>query len=413
MMKTKSKKGLLLFTSEFPIKLTEPFLVAEFELFKEKFDAILVIPIDLDPIKDFQYNSERVHVFIPEFKFIYPQVFFYSMMWKELWFIFSRWKNGNKLLALKTAVKSCMRSKQIAKQVSAKMNVDVKWYGYSFWTDDAALSLSFLQRENKVVRSVSRAHGFDLYESVHPNNYLPFREFIFTTLNQVLTVSKHGAEYINQNGVSHKKNKAKAIYLGTQVQEKATLKPNQKRLLLISCAVVTPIKRLHLIAEALMTIKDLKIDWVHIGGGAGLNELKKLCSHCPSNISVDFLGQLSHATVLNYYKGVNEIPIFINVSWSEGIPVSIMEAFSFGFPAIATNVGGSSEIIDNNVNGYLIQRDFDKNKLAELIRFFFESSDDDKIKFSLSAQKKQQLFFDQKRNAKETYDCIVNDQTFL
>lgn len=56
MMKTKSKKGLLLFTSEFPIKLTEPFLVAEFELFNEKFDTILVIPIDLDPIKDFQYN---------------------------------------------------------------------------------------------------------------------------------------------------------------------------------------------------------------------------------------------------------------------------------------------------------------------------------------------------------------------
>ena len=37
--------------------------------------------------------------------------------------------------------------------------------------------------------------------------------------------------------------------------------------------------------------------------------------------------------------------MFINLSSSEGIPVSIMEAQSFGIPVIATNVGGSGEIV--------------------------------------------------------------------
>ena len=48
--------------------------------------------------------------------------------------------------------------------------------------------------------------------------------------------------------------------------------------------------------------------------------------------------------MLDYYKN-NIIDIFINLSASEGIPVSIMDAISFGIPCIATNVGGTGEIV--------------------------------------------------------------------
>ena len=36
---------------------------------------------------------------------------------------------------------------------------------------------------------------------------------------------------------------------------------------------------------------------------------------------------------------MNDFDLFVNMSLSEGIPVSIMEAISFGIPIIATNVG--------------------------------------------------------------------------
>lgn len=42
------------------------------------------------------------------------------------------------------------------------------------------------------------------------------------------------------------------------------------------------------------------------------------------------------------------------MSDSEGIPVSIMEAMSFGIPVIARNVGGMSEIV-NEENGLLLE----------------------------------------------------------
>ena len=47
---------------------------------------------------------------------------------------------------------------------------------------------------------------------------------------------------------------------------------------------------------------------------------------------------------------------FINLSDSEGIPVSIMEAMSVGIPIIARDVGGNREIVTNN-NGCLLEGD--------------------------------------------------------
>ena len=61
--------------------------------------------------------------------------------------------------------------------------------------------------------------------------------------------------------------------------------------------------------------------------------------------------------------------MFINVSSTEGIPVSIMEAMSFGIPVIATAVGGTPEIV-NNENGYLLSKDPSAKELAEVIQNF-------------------------------------------
>ncbi|NJK95527.1 MAG: glycosyltransferase [Bacteroidales bacterium] len=45
--------------------------------------------------------------------------------------------------------------------------------------------------------------------------------------------------------------------------------------------------------------------------------------------------------------------MFLNTSLSEGVPVSVMEALSFGLPVIATDVGGTGELINDEV-GMLI-----------------------------------------------------------
>jgi glycosyltransferase involved in cell wall biosynthesis len=51
---------------------------------------------------------------------------------------------------------------------------------------------------------------------------------------------------------------------------------------------------------------------------------------------------------------LEESDIFVNPSYSEGLPTSVMEAASVGLPIVATDVGGTREIIRNMESGLLI-----------------------------------------------------------
>ena len=59
----------------------------------------------------------------------------------------------------------------------------------------------------------------------------------------------------------------------------------------------------------------------------------------PKNIRAEFKGRVLNKEVLKFY--IDEVPdLFINLSSSEGIPMSIMEAMSCSIPVIATNNKG-------------------------------------------------------------------------
>lgn len=52
-----------------------------------------------------------------------------------------------------------------------------------------------------------------------------------------------------------------------------------------------------------------------------------------------------------FYRGLD---LYLNTSVHEGIPMTILEALARGLPVIAPNVGGIGEIIENGVEGFLI-----------------------------------------------------------
>ncbi len=54
----------------------------------------------------------------------------------------------------------------------------------------------------------------------------------------------------------------------------------------------------------------------------------------------------------SFYRGLN---VYINTSVHEGIPMTILEALSHGLPVIAPAVGGIVEIVENGVEGFLIE----------------------------------------------------------
>lgn len=57
----------------------------------------------------------------------------------------------------------------------------------------------------------------------------------------------------------------------------------------------------------------------------------------------------------DYEQLLQESAIHLLPSYHEGLPLSVLETMSYGIPNIASNVGGLSEVIQDGVNGFLIE----------------------------------------------------------
>lgn len=75
---------------------------------------------------------------------------------------------------------------------------------------------------------------------------------------------------------------------------------------------------------------------------------------------------------------LNQIHYYINSSFSEGLPISVLEALSLKKPIIASDVGGLPEIIEEDYNGILVDfKDIDgaAKKIQKFITKFSECYD--------------------------------------
>ncbi|MGZ3861860.1 MAG: N-acetyl sugar amidotransferase [Bacteroidia bacterium] len=233
---------------------------------------------------------------------------------------------------------------------------------YSFWFNEWATIASILKSNRNDVQIISRAHGFDLYEERHKSKFIPFRRFQLQNLEKLVTISGHGLKYIIERYPQYS-SRFSLSYMGTTANGTnpgsydGTIK-------LVSCSRIIPLKRIHLIAEALKNV-TVPVEWIHFGDGPETDKVKELCKVIPSHISYKFMGAVPNDKIIEYYK-TNHVDIFINVSETEGLPVSLMEAASFGIPLIATNVGGVSEIVTGNT-GILLSHNFKPKELADII----------------------------------------------
>ncbi|HTA62757.1 MAG TPA: glycosyltransferase [Bacteroidia bacterium] len=234
---------------------------------------------------------------------------------------------------------------------------------YSYWFFDWNFSLSILKHKKIIKKSFTRAHGYDLYENNGKPNYLPSRKFCLKNTDFVFPVSKMGETYLKQL-YPNCKNKIGYQYLGTKYFGINPFLPNDSYMHIVSCSSMFEVKRIDLIVEILKNFK-INVLWTHIGDGYLRKTINEEAKKLPENIKYDFKGMWSQKQIFDFYKTIS-IDFFINCSSSEGLPVSIMEAISFGIPVIATDVGGTKEIV-NKSTGILINKEFNPAEVAQSI----------------------------------------------
>jgi colanic acid/amylovoran biosynthesis glycosyltransferase len=224
---------------------------------------------------------------------------------------------------------------------------------YSFWFYDTALVAAWLLKSYPCARAVARAHRYDLYTNRTCVHYLPFRKYLLGKLSKVLPCSEDGANYINIQWPGFEK-KVVTSHLGTRELSDKSGELSMNPLQLVSCSRVVDVKRVPMLARAIASLDASGhfVDWTHYGDGPELEEVKKICSSLKGS-SVRFPGNLPNEALLDEYESMH-FDLFINVSKSEGLPLSIMEACGCGIPVIATDVGGTHEIVSDGVNGYLL-----------------------------------------------------------
>lgn len=387
---------LFLFTAHYPYGSGETFLETEIDYLAKKFVKVNIVALDqvkgkprilpsnvnvhtLKPLTSTQKYRALIgvknRIFLDEHKY-----------WRK-----QSGRNLNRVEA-KTALMSLYNAKRILRLLK---NVDLSsTVFYSYWCNDAALALAILSLK-KSAKTFSRVHGWDLYFEASSIGYLPYRKFIAENLTKIGPISTKGSSYIKDVWKADQTN-IEVCRLGVYgAKENQLIRTNY----LVSCSNIIPLKRVDLIADAVGLTKS-KLNWHHFGAGVGEEQLQQRIRN--GEIEGELHGYVTNQDIHKWYAE-NPPKLFVNLSTTEGIPVSIMEAMSFGIPVIATNVGGTSEIV-NDKNGKLLDTNPSAQEVAEVIDYFYNLSEAEYKRYSEAAYST----WKEKYNAEKNYSEFAN-----
>lgn len=401
------KRKLLVLANEFPYGSWEPYMETEEPFYNDVFDKVWIASLQLrSEHARTKRNLKGKSVVIPV---AYKKRIFYllnamtvlvdSNLYRELLFLIKEKRfSMSRLVDLFVYLSRAHHEARIVDKAlrnECKNGIVIYSYRFEYQPYVAMLLKEKWGTNNKII---SRAHRYDIYEEQHKNDYIPLRYQVLNGIDCVYPCSEHGSNYINKRYHSFNA-KIETKYLGTKDRGIRNYKFNANDVYeVVSCSTLTKVKRVDLIIDALASIDDFKIKWTHYGDGELMPEIEKYAKDKlgpKENITYNFIGNVSNDILMEEYKRSNYFA-FINVSSSEGIPVSIMEAMSFGIPCIATDVGGTSEIMGKSE--YLLDSNCSYKQVSNSIRKMASLSKSDYVDLCLNARLKWNSMFNADTN---------------
>ncbi|HEY4156232.1 MAG TPA: glycosyltransferase, partial [Puia sp.] len=244
---------------------------------------------------------------------------------------------------------------------------------YFFWGKGSAEILPFIDT-TRFYRTFVRMHRYDLFETEN-NNYIPYRSFLLNKADRIAPSSEAGRIHLTRLYPGFQ-DKIFVYRMGTNGNGKRSSPSADPVFRIVSCSFLSPVKRVDIMVESLRYV-DFPVLWRHIGDGKQRDQIEELIGRYSLQEKFILEGMIDSDQVLDFYTG-NAIDLFVNTSASEGVPFSIMEAFSVGIPVMATQVGGTAEIVDESV-GNILPAGLDPRLLARYLKEYYSLPEAEKV----------------------------------
>lgn len=171
----------------------------------------------------------------------------------------------------------------------------------------------------------------------------------------------------------------------TEVRNHLKLSQDSKIILFVHR--LTPVKKFYLQIPYVIeeqALRDLNAYLVIIGDGPDREIIENLIQTSGFKDRILYLGSVPNKEIHKYYEGAD---IFINPSYSEGFPRVLIEAMACGLPVVATDVGGTKDIVGKLQKRFIVDKD-DRGKFRNSVITILE---DNLLYHNLSQENKKSV----------------------
>ena len=400
---TRDKGRLILFTEKFPFIGGETFLETEILYLCRSFEKVIIFPLYRGDKYAMLLPKNAEVVLLPEnkaqrFSSIVLRNARVLLAWFGYEFINSRHRfkyirsfkwNLYRLLGL------LQKAHQWRAWFAQNKYSDSVLYSYWFneWGTVLALCKSMGMREH----FISRVHLYDFEEAFSSRGYLPFRKKELKQVKAVYPISAYAQQYLKEK---YPLTETALFRLGVEDHGENPVSTDEKVFTVVTCSSLTWYKRPLLLVEVMKNM-SLPIKWIHFGDGEFRDAFLTAAAKLPDNVTLDFRGAVPNKAIIAYYQS-SPVDLVLNVSEFEGIPVSLMEAISFGIPVAGCDVCGMPEIVTSKT-GVLLLKELDCKETADVLSLFLKTKSRNP-----DVRKVVKSFWKERFNAANNYQKFTN-----
>lgn len=300
-------------------------------------------------------RSGGIEVLVKEFSMLSKQNNYYAFFWDGGWITDAMKKNGNNVIELHASKKDFRTPLVELDKLIKQERIDVIIAHHAapmLW-----ICMNILKKKNKNIKTIAYAHANlkDMYrENEKKGLWLRKTTFKWTYKSVDAVVAISQSVYNSFKEYSYKNlEKIKIIYNGVDVNKfKRDVFEIHNPIRIVYAGRLVEEKGVQTILKALSEL-DTNDEFIFdiAGEGPEKEHLKTLCKEYGIEDKVIFQGVREDMP-----EFLKQEDIFVHAPvWEEGFGIALAEAMASGLLCIGLKKGAIPEIIDNGVNGFIIE----------------------------------------------------------